>query len=249
MIGVLLSILKIIGIILLCILGFIILLLLMVLFVPLRYRIKGNYKDKIPDFCIKAHYLLHMVSVSFVIKDKSKELIIRLFGIKLKLKKKKQKEEAKSKDNSEKDKPQENAEEAVAKEDKEKKASIGSILQKIKYYINIIKKDSTKKAFETVKKRLVKILKAVLPYKGKIRIYLGLENPGTTGEILGAYKALYDFIGKSVTLYPYFDREYLEVDCDIKGAVFPFRIINQLVAIYLDKNCRRLIHLFIKKKK
>lgn len=79
MISVLLTLLKIIGIVLLSLLGILLVLLLIVLFVPVRYRIKGYYKDEF--IChAKITWLLHLLSVSI---DFDKELVssIKVFGI------------------------------------------------------------------------------------------------------------------------------------------------------------------------
>ena len=79
MISVLLTLLKILGIAILVILGIVLVLLLIVLFVPVRYRIKGYYKE---DFVchLRATWLLHLVSVSV---DFEKELItsIKILGM------------------------------------------------------------------------------------------------------------------------------------------------------------------------
>ena len=79
MISVLLTLLKIIGIVLLSLLGILLVLILIVLFVPVRYRIKGYYKDEF--ICHgKITWLLHLLSVSI---DFDNELVtsIRVFGI------------------------------------------------------------------------------------------------------------------------------------------------------------------------
>lgn len=79
MISVLLTLLKIIGIVLLSLLGILLVLLLIVLFVPVRYRIKGYYKDEF--ICHgKITWLLHLLSVSI---DFDKELVssVKVFGI------------------------------------------------------------------------------------------------------------------------------------------------------------------------
>ncbi len=79
MISVLLTLLKIIGIVLLSLLGLFLFLVLIVLFVPVRYRIKGYYKDIFVCHG-KFTWLLHLVSVSI---DYDQEAItaIRIFGI------------------------------------------------------------------------------------------------------------------------------------------------------------------------
>ena len=79
MISVLLTLLKIIGIVLLSLLGLFLVLLLIVLFVPVRYRIKGYYKDEFVCHG-KITWLLHLVSVS-IDYDKEAATAIRIFGI------------------------------------------------------------------------------------------------------------------------------------------------------------------------
>ena len=97
--AVLLTVLKIIGLILLGILAFVLALLLVVLFVPIRYKADGFYKDKDYNVNGKAHWLLHAVTVSFDLKA-SKDPVIKILGIKLKGKKKKGSEEKTDEDSS-----------------------------------------------------------------------------------------------------------------------------------------------------
>ena len=85
---ILLIILKITGIILLTILIFLVCLAVMVLFVPLRYRIKAlfgedNKRTKSQadySVSVKAKWLLGIVSVNFVYPDYDRQ-VIKLFGI------------------------------------------------------------------------------------------------------------------------------------------------------------------------
>ena len=86
--AVLLTILKITGIVLLCILGFVLLVLLALLIIPFRYRINGRKteteSDKILD-ALKAEihvtWLLHFAHAS-VIFDRVLDLWIKILGIK-----------------------------------------------------------------------------------------------------------------------------------------------------------------------
>ncbi len=79
MISVLLTLLKIIGIVILSLLGLFLVLLLIVLFVPVRYRLKGYFRDEFVCHG-KATWLLHFISVSF---DYEKEFrsSIKILGI------------------------------------------------------------------------------------------------------------------------------------------------------------------------
>ncbi len=97
--AVLLTVLKIIGLILLGILAFVLALLLVVLFVPIRYKADGFYIDKDYNVKGKANWLLHAVTVSFDLKA-SKDPLIRILGIKLKNKKKNDIEDKKSEESS-----------------------------------------------------------------------------------------------------------------------------------------------------
>lgn len=83
MIAVLLTILKVIGIIAITLLGVLLLLLAVALFVPIRYTIIGRRRleDEVPAVAvIKAYWLLHIFRLSF---DYPKETFLRLkiFGL------------------------------------------------------------------------------------------------------------------------------------------------------------------------
>lgn len=253
----LLKILSVTGITILYILGFIFTLILVVLFVPIRYKIKGSYKDKDADVKAVVSYLGFVFRLSVIYSGKTFNMVIRIFGIPLKKKDKKKTSQNKSDDS---DKDSENSENEDSREDsseneenKEEKESvfkkIKGLKEKAEFYINLIKKNSTKRAFAFAKNNLLKMLKSILPKKGKINLWLGLENAGTTGEILGAYKALYDYIGKVVNFYPYFDRQYIECNLNVKGRIYSFVLLYRIIRIYLNKDCNKLIKTLRKNKK
>jgi len=83
-----LKVLGIIGIVLLSILGLILLVLFLVLFVPLRYKAEGSFKENKPSFSAHASWLLHLVSVRFTLGEEE-PLIIRVCGFKIKKKEEK----------------------------------------------------------------------------------------------------------------------------------------------------------------
>ncbi len=83
-----LKVLGIIGIVLLSILGLILLAIFLVLFVPVRYKAEGSFKDNKPSFSARASWLLHLLSVRFTLGDKE-PLIIRVCGFKIKKKEEK----------------------------------------------------------------------------------------------------------------------------------------------------------------
>lgn len=94
MLAVILAILKWIGITILVILGILILVLCLVLFVPIRYKADGFYKETY-QVRAKVNWLLHIVSVTFNYeKEQPFHMKLRVFGIPLfdNLKKKEKRE-------------------------------------------------------------------------------------------------------------------------------------------------------------
>ncbi len=80
--GILFLVLKIIGFILLGLLAFFVLLLLAVLFVPIRYRVVAQYEEK-AIARITAGWFLHLIGGRLVISDQEKSCKLKLFGIPL----------------------------------------------------------------------------------------------------------------------------------------------------------------------
>lgn len=81
MLQVLLLILKIIGIILLSILGLFLILGLLGLFVPLRYRGKGIYDENQKSACVRITWLFHIISLKIYYDEGKADGILRIFGI------------------------------------------------------------------------------------------------------------------------------------------------------------------------
>ncbi|MBE5948215.1 MAG: DUF2953 domain-containing protein [Lachnospiraceae bacterium] len=103
--AILLMVLKIIGIILLILLGLMILVTLLLLFVPVRYEIKGNFKDKDTyDFSVRISWLLRIIQFKLLGQGKTVTQRITIFGIRLKkrekVKTKKKKNKSSEDDNN-----------------------------------------------------------------------------------------------------------------------------------------------------
>ena len=83
--GTFLLILKIIGITLAVLIGLVLLIVILILFVPIRYRGNGEYPytgNKLPaDLHGKVTWLLHLVHVSFDTTPEGQILSVKIFGI------------------------------------------------------------------------------------------------------------------------------------------------------------------------
>lgn len=80
--AVIVTILKIIGFLLLGVIGLVLLVLALILFVPIRYEGKGSY-DGQPILKAKVHYLLHLVQVDFRFKESEMDLSARILWFSL----------------------------------------------------------------------------------------------------------------------------------------------------------------------
>lgn len=84
MAAILLTILKITGIVLASVLALVLLVLVLILFVPIRYRIRADRSDPSQGFRASAAvtYLLHVVSGKFIYEDEFTRYV-KVFGIKI----------------------------------------------------------------------------------------------------------------------------------------------------------------------
>ena len=80
MLGILLTILKIIGIILLVLIGLILTAVAVILLVPIRYRGEGACEEKVLSGSVKITWLLHLLSIDISYSSGGTVLSVRLFG-------------------------------------------------------------------------------------------------------------------------------------------------------------------------
>ena len=90
MLGILLMILKIIGIILLIVLAIVVAVLGILLFVPVRYRFYGCFRENCRVAEGKITWLMHIVSCPFFLTGENPGIQFRIFGKKVDLEKRKQ---------------------------------------------------------------------------------------------------------------------------------------------------------------
>ncbi|MDD6202944.1 MAG: DUF2953 domain-containing protein [Lachnospiraceae bacterium] len=271
MISIILSILKIIGIVLLCILGILIGLVLLFLFVPIRYRFGGSYHEK-PILRVRVSWLLRILTCSIMYEDeflwKIKVLGIPVFPMSKKTARKEQekppvssldmtskiKKEEPEKSEIKKEEPKEpenpeNPEKHIEEGIKEKKQPVASLLKKIKdnfkdfeRYYKFFTSDSTKEAFRVCKRRVFSLLKSIFPKKCKAIVHFGMEDPAMTGQILAFHGMLYPVIGNTVSIYPEFEKKVFEADFSGKGRIYLFIVLYQVIRVITDRNCQKFIN-------
>lgn len=310
MLAVILAILKWIGITILVILGILIFILCLVLFVPIRYKADGFYKETY-QVRAKVNWLLHIVSVTFHYeKEQPFHMKLRVFGIPVfdNLKKEaKQKKQSKKREKKGEGqvKPEivassvpENGDRIESNEPEKRTGSSPSIdvkqdteiedetdklgfIQKIKllfskvigtfrnikytihricdtikgikdnitYYVELLKKDSTKAALAACQKQLIRIFKNLKPQKFQLNLHIGMEDPATMGDILGVWGMLYPIHQGHIDVCPDFEQAVFEGDFFCKGRVTVYIYIWTVMIILFDKDIRRLRKCLVRKGK
>ncbi len=320
-----LTFLKILGIILLCVIGFILILLLLILFVPVRYRIdsliprtdleKGFDVEKIYAK-VSFSWLLHILSGGIVYPE-NKQFEVRLFGIRI-FPLRKKKEKADNIDNKDEEKPSSgvvemsnipesdhveeakeeadsveadsaeisedevsNSSDEIATENEsdgeasdEPKSFLDvlwniidkvtniletpqNVFEKIQYTISrvcgkismiktTIENDIFKRAFGLVKRKLLRIIKMILPDKCNIRLGLGTGDPAQTAELVGIFGAMYPFLFNKVSFEPDFDEKVIEMDAHLKGHITVFTIVYSAAVCFFNKDVKKVIRRFKK---
>lgn len=224
--AILLTVLKVIGIVILSFLGLLLVLLLVFLITPFRYKVKGHYDDNV-YFSFTASYALHILSIRVLYSEELK-YTIRILGIPLSLKNKPKKDKTAADNSSPSEETQ-----AVDSNEAEKKKS-----KSIVHILNLLTEDNTKKAWEVCKKRLGKLLKALMPKHLKLDITYGLNDPYYTGLAACIYDVFYIYLSKVINIYPVYDEKTIKVYGKCKGRIYPVVFLINMLAVILDKNCR-----------
>ena len=234
---------------------------LTILFVPIRYRIMGQAKDKDKiSLNIRGSWIFHIVSVRVQLINKEFSYKIRIFGVPLNLEKKIKQKKPKSKKNKKTiEKPTENLETVTEplqadqipkiSEEQEKTevkqqipdgnreenrffSKVKGIFAKIKAFPGMIRKkletiknkirnfrekfneiwnevqdENNRQAVKSLFGELKYLLKHISPRKVKGEVAFGMEDPATTGKIIGAVSALPFLYCYDVNIMPDFNTD------------------------------------------
>lgn len=269
-------ILKIAGILLGSILGICLLLLLLVLFVPVRYRVKGAYHER-PDVDDGISWLFPVFNVRILYAGEDWQVTTRIFGFKLK-----KKEDKPQKRRSEKPETTEQTEHVQAEiteqgesaqsemkqsQPDEKKSiiqKIREIFEKIKCTIRnicdkikelmrkkeelqaFIKDEKNREAFRLIKDQLIYLWRHIRPRKLSLTCHFGFDDPSHTGQALAAGAVLYPLYRNKVRLYPDFENKVLEADGYMKGRIRIFPLVLIIIRLWKNKQIRAMVYKFMK---
>lgn len=128
------------------------------------------------------------------------------------------------------------------KKSKAENADGGSdrIVDKIKAVAALLK--ANKPVLKFVFKQVKLLFKHILPGSHVINIRLGLDDPATLGEILGAVAVLRAMTGLVINISPVWDGKVFEAEATLKGRIVLGRILFIAARVYFNKEVRKLIN-------
>ncbi len=127
------------------------------------------------------------------------------------------------------------------------KLKFGEICDKIRrarseyrYYRNLYNSNEAKNAIFTVKKRLKRILKKILPRKAHADITFGFDSPDLTGKVYGIYTLFAKRFDASSCVIPDFERKVFEGNLYCKGHFNLWCILWNALCVILNRNVIKL---------
>lgn len=270
MIHILLTILKIVGILLASVFGLILLLALVVLFWPINYRITGEWMEENKNFQVRVTWFCRIVSLRFLYPSEE-GLIIKIFGKRINLDKepgvKGKTKKSKTPKTMKTITPNESTveesgtdavdKEVVVEETKPKKENfllriknkikqiwfkIKNVYAKINKIKSILEKEETKLFLSDSMGRIKKIWKRIKPKVLKVNGTFGLGTPDLTGEVYGLYWAIKPHLSKDFILIPDFDNLVFTGNYYIKGRITVFVFLLNGCKIYFDKRFKSMLN-------
>lgn len=118
----------------------------------------------------------------------------------------------------------------------EKKASVS---EKIKNVTDFLKEN--KPAFSIIYRKLIRLFRHILPGSHRIDIKLGIEDPASLGEIMGAIAIFRSATNFVINFTPYFNDNVIEVQSKFKGKIRPITILFIGLSAYFNKSVKALI--------
>lgn len=249
MLSVLLKIFAVLGIILLVVLGIIIFALMIVLFVPITYRITAQIDKEHKEAAAKVNWLFGIVRLRLNYTDSlTWKMYILWFDLTGNISKKKvqtEKQVPDTKEQTEKQVPEENAQ--TAKNDD----SQASVLERVKeiwamitHYIEVLKEEDTKDLISHFFGVVGTILKRIRPRKLEADVIFGFDSPDITGKIYGLLCMLYPYYGNDIHITPDFENTVIVGKVFSRGRVHIYVLLWNALRLLVNKKLFKVIHKF-----
>ena len=120
------------------------------------------------------------------------------------------------------------------------------LYDKIRMIKTTLENDIFKRAFELVKRKLIRLLKMIVPDKARVDLKLGLGDQADTAEVMALYGAFYPVIFRKVSFEPDFDRKVIYADAHFKGHITVATVLYCVGVCYFNKDVKKVIRRFKK---
>ena len=117
---------------------------------------------------------------------------------------------------------------------------IKRVRSEIRYYRNLYNSNEAKNAVFVIKKRLMRILKKLMPRRAHADVTFGFDSPDLTGKVYGLYTIFAKRFDRASRVIPDFDRKIFEGDLWCKAHFNIWCFIWNGLAIILNKNVRKI---------
>ena len=126
--------------------------------------------------------------------------------------------------------------------------TISRVCDKIDMIKSTLENEIFQRAFALVKRKLIRLIRMILPDKCRIDAMFGLGDPALTAEVYGAYAAVSAFLPKKlrIQISPDFDRKMVYTDTHMKGHITLFTALYIAVTCYFNKDVKKTIRRFKK---
>lgn len=105
----------------------------------------------------------------------------------------------------------------------------------------LVRDPANQKTAKLLWRQLKKIIRHILPRKGKAKVTFGFDDPYTTGQALTYASVIYPMCHKHLDLYPVFDESVLKGEGFLKGRIRLGTLLGAGIRILLDKNFRTIL--------
>ncbi len=253
--GVLLTILKVIGTILLVVLAVVILLLLLVLLVPVRYSWRGRIDDPLareeldaPALVdelrgsVEISWLLHLIRASAAWPS-GELLSVRILGFRLPVEKflSGKGKEPEGAEEAEQEEKQPDEKQSLREKLEALPAKAEKIRRKVEYWLNILDRPSTREALRGTLQRIGAALVHFIPKDWHLKGVLGLGDPAASAGVLQVCGFLYPVTDGRLRLDTDFMNYRFDIDTAGNGHIRLIHLVVAAVKILLDRNVRQLI--------
>ncbi|MCR4625302.1 MAG: DUF2953 domain-containing protein [Lachnospiraceae bacterium] len=118
------------------------------------------------------------------------------------------------------------------------KDKIKSLNKKKDYLIQMKDNERVRHGVGYAKDKFLLILKRILPKKCAGYVAFGMDDPASTGKILGTVSAFFPIWGDHFTVVPDFENKRLEVDADVRGRIMLALLVIPALKVWFNKDIK-----------